>query len=73
MTTRIQDLALEAERYAHGKCGFVGHPEYLRICNAKFADLIVKDCLNVVNQPNGVGDDDVIRISNDIKKHFGIK
>jgi len=38
-----------------------------------FAELLVRDCLNVINQPNGVGDDDVIRISDDVKKHFGVK
>jgi hypothetical protein len=40
---------------------------------AKFAELIVRECLQVINQPNGVGDDDVIRISNDVKKHFGVE
>ena len=39
----------------------------------KFAELIVQECLTVINQPNGVGDDDVIRISTDVKKHFGVK
>ena len=39
----------------------------------KFAMLIVKECLDVINQPNGVGDDDVIRISKDIEEHFGVK
>ena len=37
-----------------------------------FAELIVKECLRVINQSNGVGDDDVIRISQDVKKHFDI-
>ena len=39
----------------------------------KFAELIVRECLTVINQPNGVGDDDVIRISEDVKKHFGVE
>jgi len=39
----------------------------------KFAELIVRECLNVINQPNGVGDDDVIRISDDVKRHFGVE
>ena len=37
-----------------------------------FAKLIADRCIEVANQPNGVGDDDVIRISADIKKHFGM-
>jgi len=39
----------------------------------KFAELIVKECLAVINQSNGVGDDDVIKISRDVKKHFGVE
>jgi hypothetical protein len=39
----------------------------------KFAELIVKECLVVINQSNGVGDDDVIRISKDVEKHFGVE
>ena len=38
-----------------------------------FAELIVRECLTVINQPNGVGDDDVIRISDDVKRHFGVE
>jgi hypothetical protein len=38
----------------------------------KFAELIVRECLVVINQSNGVGDDDVIKISQDVKKHFGV-
>ena len=38
-----------------------------------FAELIVKECLVVINQYNGVGDDDVIKISQDVKKHFGVE
>ncbi len=39
----------------------------------EFAELIVQECLKVINQPNGVGDDDVIRISRNVKKHFGVE
>ena len=39
----------------------------------KFADLIVAECLVVINQSNGVGDDDVIKISQDVKRHFGVE
>jgi len=39
----------------------------------KFAQLIVRECLVVINQSNGVGDDDVIRISKDVEKHFGVE
>jgi len=39
----------------------------------QFAQLLVRECLTVINQPNGVGDDDVIRISNDVQQYFGVE
>jgi len=39
----------------------------------KFAELIVKECIYIINQPNGVGDNDVIQITDDIEKHFGVE
>lgn len=39
----------------------------------EFAQMIVAECITVINQPNGVGDDDVIRISKDVEKHFGVE
>jgi hypothetical protein len=48
-------------------------PQYTIDDPKKFAELIVRECLTVINQPNGVGDDDVIRISDDVKKHFGVE
>ena len=37
-----------------------------------FAKLLLQECLKVINQSNGVGDDDVIKISRDVKSHFGL-
>ena len=37
-----------------------------------FAELLLQECLKVINQSNGVGDDDVIKISRDVKSHFGV-
>jgi hypothetical protein len=48
-------------------------PQYTIDNPEKFAELIVRECLTVINQPNGVGDDDVIRISDDVKRHFGVE
>ena len=47
--------------------------EALSPVEIKFAELIVRECLVVINQSNGVSDDDVIKISQDVKKHFGIE
>ena len=70
MNTRIKQLLKQATTDIN--------PEdrewvFSRVDQAKFAELIVRECLNVINQPNGVGDDDVIRISDDVKRHFGVE
>ena len=69
MNERIRELAIQAG-YTKDMFG-IGHwdmPE----CK-KFAELIVRECLDVINQSNGVGDDDVIKISKDVEKHFGVE
>jgi hypothetical protein len=70
MNERIRQLAEQAGFYYTDKTGFITPAG----CDPKkFAELIVRECLNVINQPNGVGDDDVIRISDDVKRHFGVE
>ena len=39
----------------------------------RYTELVVQECLAVINQPNGVSDEDVIRISRDVKQHFGVE
>lgn len=63
MNKRLRELMIEA--------GYAA-PELAGRAN-KLAELIVQECLTVINQPNGVGDDDVIRISRDVKEHFGVE
>jgi hypothetical protein len=65
MNKRIKELATEARLLTGWP---VGEVEY-----QKFAELIVRECLVVINQSNGVGDDDVIKISMDVKEHFGVE
>jgi hypothetical protein len=50
-----------------------GFPREDMLALESFAELIVRECLQVINQPNGVGDDDVIRISDNVKQHFGVE
>ena len=81
MNERIEQLAEEADEYAEQTVhyyqgqfdGLTWKGKIKQTRDTKFAELIVKECLDVINQPNGVGDDDVIRISNDIEQHFGVE
>ena len=81
MNERIEQLAEEADEYAEQTVhyyqgqfdGLTWEGKIKQTRDTKFAELIVKVCLDVINQPNGVGDDDVIRISNDIEQHFGVE
>ena len=76
MNKRIKKLAKQATKRISndGKDFWLGRPHYREVLDKeKFAELLIRECLNVINQPNGVGDDDVIRISDDVKKHFGVE
>jgi len=78
MNKRINELAEQAAyetRMSHNN-------PYWRMQNGieediawreKFAELLIKECIVVINQSNGVGDDDVIKITEDVQTHFGIK
>jgi hypothetical protein len=65
MNERIKELAIQS--------GLPTALDYHQKRYEKFAELIIQECINIINQPNGVGDDDVIRISNDVKEHFGVE
>ena len=70
MNDRIKELAEKARKKPMGNSwAYASTTEFEK----RFAELIVRECLNVINQPNGVGDDDVIRISDDVKRHFGVE
>ena len=76
MNERIRQLAEQATEYATTRHPLSNH--IVLSVNSekfeeKFAELIVQECLVVINQSNGVGDDDVIKISQDVKKHFGVE
>jgi hypothetical protein len=79
MNDRIRELYQQAHsiRYHDGDPMRDGNPPTVywqgEKSAKKFAELIVKECLVVINQSNGVGDDDVIRISKDVEKHFGVE
>ena len=71
MNERIEHCLYQAGLTANGCWDELGTYEQEAI--EKFAELIVAECLNVINQSNGVGDDDVIKISMDVKEHFGVE
>ena len=74
MNTRIFELAELALEETHRVMGSTSLQEaFDDFYTEKFAELIVRECIIVINQPNGVGDDDVIRISQDVKIHFGVE
>jgi hypothetical protein len=79
MNERIRELYRQAHsiRYHDGDPMRDGNPPTVywqgEKSAEKFAELIVKECLVVINQSNGVSDDDVIIISKDVEKHFGVE
>jgi hypothetical protein len=76
MNRRIQELAEQAEKYADDN--FRGEPSYSEAYDSKFAELIVRECLNIVDDAerggsNEVWDNAVKFIRRDIKEHFGVR
>ncbi len=74
----IRDLAITGGIYdcltdPYDKLCNGDHNSSIMVDLERFAEKIVRECLVVINQSNGVGDDDVIRISKDIEKHFGVE
>ena len=72
MNKRIKELAVQAG-FQYIKDEGIGWAGNYNASLPKFAELIVRECMVVINQSNGVGDDDVIKISQDVKKHFGVE
>lgn len=64
MNSRIQELAEQAEEYADA--GFKGEINWAEAYESKFAELIVKECLNTLYL-NGY-DDAMMQL----KEHFGV-
>jgi len=75
MTDKFDDLMYEAGLTAQGCWDQMD--EYDRTAILKFADLIVKDCISVLNR-RFMGDLnredwEVRRCVEDVKKHFGVE
>lgn len=70
MNEKIQEYMENAERDAQAVCGFCNHPDYNKIRNEKFAELIVRECAEWVNDNLGLVDEEA---KADLLKHFGVE
>ena len=88
MNERIQKLALQAGEYVNsvytppvrsktpGKIWEDGHIDWHPQFNEKFAELIVRECLDIAQDRaafDGFPPNDVNHIIDEIKKHFGVE
>jgi len=71
MNERIQELATQAEKYADDN--FKGEPSYSEAYDAKFAELIVRECAELARQHNLEKADRSHMIHKAIKEHFGVE
>ena len=75
MNERIKEFRFKAAEYANEQKP-LGLMKWNEIRDAKFAELIVKECLTFVEPMPGSGDiDDLVLegASNQIKEHFGVE
>ncbi len=74
MNERIKELDLQAWTYAREKC-----PDYHGVTTAfseKFAELIVKECVSILENSRIEGDESVCLVGATkckIEQHFGVK
>ena len=68
MNERIQDLSEQAEKYADDN--FRGEPTWSEAFESKFAELIVKECIDIV-QPHISRWPEDCELVIKIKEHFG--
>ena len=88
MNERIQKLALQAGEYVNsvytppvrsktpGKIWEDGHIDWHPQFNEKFAELIVRECLDIAQDRaafDGFPPNDVNHIIDEIKEHFGVE
>jgi hypothetical protein len=79
MNQRIRQLAEQADKFTDGTLQMVGefHPDWHEIRDEKFAELVVRECIGVVNRrymgDNNREDMEVRRCVEDLKKHFGVE
>lgn len=65
----IAKYHLQAEKYAHDLLGFCGHDDYNKVRNEKFADLIINECLDIIDE-EGCCEAGAISASKRIKKEL---
>jgi hypothetical protein len=74
MNERIRELSEQAEKYADDN--FRGEPTWSEAFESKFAELIVRECIDTVQRrymgDNNREDMEVRRCVEDLKTHFGV-
>lgn len=71
MNNRIKELAEQAKNYAYR--AVMGGEECQEAYTKKFAELLIRECLDVVaGHCGGDTDSEPVKIFLDIEKHFGV-
>jgi hypothetical protein len=80
MNERIEDLERQAEKFVMGIPASLDINEYTSVFNEKFAELIVRKCLELAHDEHKMAleyewdnDDTATSIRESISKHFGVE
>ena len=71
MNERIKELAEQAENYAYRVA--VGGDECQEAYTEKFAELIVRECIDIVKEDKRIGWADSANLIDSIKDNFGVE
>ena len=72
MNERIRELAKEALDYAEKNQSAEVQQHWFKLYNEKFAELIVRECMNVIYNIDDLGGYH-FKAVNEVKTHFGVK
>ena len=71
MNERIKELMEQC--YETGPIGRDGWPEYSKLNEGKFAELIVRECANLFEIEYGTSEVSGNEVAKVLKKHFGVE
>ena len=70
MNEKIKQFAVNANHYASGVCDTDPDSDWCKIRDQKFAELIVRECVNITENNRQANRDGTIEI---MLKHFGVE
>jgi len=73
MNNRIKELIKQATEVEHSHGAFGEYEKYYRLNPEKFAELIIKECLGILDDLQESPSTEPKHCAKEIRKHFGVE